>query len=457
MSETFLKLREKHPKFFYKDYSYKLLTKEIQIEFNFSISPNIEFSPKVVIPWDGKTEINEALIFNLGMVESISYWKSTCSPEFIIECGQIENTGWWEDLFLNGLSEFLFKNKIDFKTENFVRFINKSFINKGKTLKPKKTELTKTELTKTELTKTGLTKGELILVGGGKDYSLTMQLLKDTEPNRAKKQAVFILNPTKSTTRTIKNAGFENQELIAKRTIDKKLLELNKQGYLNGHTPFSAYLAFLSTTVAELNGYNEVVLSNESSASEVNTDDYIIPVNHQYSKSYKFEKDFRDYISNFTNVSYYSFLRPVLEIQIAKMFSTFEKQILDFRSCNVGQKEDKWCRNCPKCAFVYLMLAPFTDKDVLDNIFGKDFIKKENIIEYISALIDENKVKPLECIGTREESLFALSKIKEQQTELPKELSALIKDTNSNSLLNFWDEENFLPSDKAEILKAALK
>ena len=281
MSKQFEDLRIAHPKFFYQSYSYKTLKNKISAEFKFKIEPDIEFIPKIEIPWDNKTKINENLIFNLGLVESISYWKCTCSPKFYVQCGTLFDTSWWKNLFINGLSEFLFINKINFDPKDFVEFIIES------------KEEPKNSLIKTK------DSSELILVGGGKDSSTTMQVLKD-ENN---KQAVFVLNETESTKRTIKNAGFEKQTLIAKRVIDKKLLELNKQGYLNGHTPFSAYLAFLSCTVAELNGFSNVILSNESSASEPNTEDYIIPVNHQYSKSYEFEKSFRNYISKISAVN----------------------------------------------------------------------------------------------------------------------------------------------------------
>ena len=36
----------------------------------------------------------------------------------------------------------------------------------------------------------------------------------------------------------------EDHVIYVKRTLDQNMLELNRQGYLNGHTPFSALVAF---------------------------------------------------------------------------------------------------------------------------------------------------------------------------------------------------------------------
>ena len=67
------------------------------------------------------------------------------------------------------------------------------------------------------------------------------------------------------------------------------MLQLNSEGYINGHTPFSAIVAFSSVLTAALNGQKYITLSNENSANESTVKDS--KVNHQYSKSYEFELD----------------------------------------------------------------------------------------------------------------------------------------------------------------------
>src|SRR5207244_8803365 len=73
--------------------------------------------------------------------------------------------------------------------------------------------------------------------------------------------------------------------VIVRRAIRPELLDLNRRGYLNGHTPFSAYLAFLGATCLLLYGYSNAVVADERSS-----DEGIVPyrgkaVNHQYSTS----------------------------------------------------------------------------------------------------------------------------------------------------------------------------
>ena len=48
------------------------------------------------------------------MVELVSYWKITCSPEVIVEAGVLNDRQilWWKDLYFNGLGEFFYVNDI---------------------------------------------------------------------------------------------------------------------------------------------------------------------------------------------------------------------------------------------------------------------------------------------------------------------------------------------------------
>src|SRR5438874_758950 len=82
----------------------------------------------------------------------------------------------------------------------------------------------------------------------------------------------------------------------------------------------SAILACVGVIVAILSGYRDIVVSNESSASEPNLHYQGLPINHQYSKSLEFEKDFQDYLANQFNGGprYYSFLRPFSEVRIGE-------------------------------------------------------------------------------------------------------------------------------------------
>ena len=128
-------------------------------------------------------------------------------------------------------------------------------------------------------------------IGGGKDSVVTLELLR----NSSMEILPLIINPRGATLNSIEKGGFSQKSYIKiRRTIDKHLLELNDKGYLNGHTPFSAMLAFVSLFSSLMTNTPNIALSNENSANEstVKGED----INHQYSKSLEFEEDFRSYV-----------------------------------------------------------------------------------------------------------------------------------------------------------------
>lgn len=121
---TIDQLRQKHPVFHYKDFSIKQAGRELFIGFNFFLEPDIQFLPTVTIPVDGDIDVEtiKPLVFHLGLVEMISYWKAACSPKIIIEAGSLteQQVSSWHDLFLHGLGEFFYTNNIDFTQPNFL-------------------------------------------------------------------------------------------------------------------------------------------------------------------------------------------------------------------------------------------------------------------------------------------------------------------------------------------------
>jgi hypothetical protein len=194
------------------------------------------------------------------------------------------------------------------------------------------------------------------------------------------------------------------------------MLEFNKDGYLNGHIPFSSIVGFISIWLGLLYETKYIVLSNEESANEENVVFNDLKVNHQYSKSFEFENDFRNYISEYItkDVEYFSFLRPLQEIHIAKLFAK-NKQYFDiFLSCNVGSKKNIWCSKCPKCMFTYIMLCNFIDDKDMIKIFGTNMLDDITLQKTFDNLYKSEEVKPFECVGTYDEINFALQqKIKQ--------------------------------------------
>ncbi|MBR3939219.1 MAG: hypothetical protein IKJ67_04510 [Bacteroidales bacterium] len=389
-------LRKQYPTFCYQSFEYDITPEGMKITFLFTIGETITFMPTITIPqrefykWNGITkEQYDLLVFNIGMIELISYWKATCSPTIVVKPYSLneEQIKFWQKLYYNGLSEFFYINGINSTIDDFVNI---------------KTEST-CELSKTHF---ATTNSYIVPIGGGKDSVVTLEILSQA----GKDICPMIINPRGATLDCAHIAGYERPDFIEiQRTIHPKLLELNAQGFLNGHTPFSAMLAFHSLLVAAITGRKHIALSNESSANEstiVGTN-----VNHQYSKSLEFENDFRSYVSSYItdDINYFSFLRPLSELQIAMFFAKNEKYFDVFKSCNVGSKTDIWCGNCPKCLFAYIILSPFIKPEVLNGIFGKAMLDDASLQLYFDQLTGLQNTKPFECVGTIDEVNTALA------------------------------------------------
>lgn len=397
----FDELRIKHPVFTYNGYKYELSNNELHIQFDFQIDNDIRFEPKMVLQpgkhaqWPDDLNKLDAIVFNIGMIELVSYWKCTCSPIIHIKPYKLNEDQqlWWAKLYWKGLGEFCYKNNIHCEFQDFLEFT----FNVGSPA-----------LTSTDIPHTEDSNRVIVPIGGGKDSVVTLEDL------RTQREIVpFIINPRGATIDCARIAGFENPEeiIILKREIAPKLLELNKEGYLNGHTPFSAMLAFYSTLLSAVTGIRDVALSNESSANEPT-----IPgtyINHQYSKSLEFELDFRQYVHDHMNDCnhYYSHLRALTELQIAEKFATHPAYFKVFKSCNAGSKENKWCCNCPKCLFAYIILSPFIDDAMMIDIFGEDLLNKPELEQYFDELAGMSRNKPFECVGTISEVNTALRMI----------------------------------------------
>jgi hypothetical protein len=250
------------------------------------------------------------------------------------------------------------------------------------------------------------------------------------------------------------------------RTIDPLLLELNSQGFLNGHTPFSALLAFSSALAATMTGRRYIALSNESSANESTV--IGSNINHQFSKSIEFEGDFRWYLKKFIapGLEYFSFLRPLNELQIARLFSGFPGYFSVFRSCNVGSKTDTWCGKCPKCLFTYIILSPFLDSLQLVSIFRRNLLDDPGLLPVLHELTGISKTKPFDCIGTIEEVNAALVNLirKSPDNDLPdllreykaSETYYQYQQFDYQSLLHNFNTEHFLPVEYENLLRSYL-
>lgn len=458
MSSTFTTIRSKHPTLTYRGYTLAREGDSLKATFLIDLAASIQFRPTISFP---ATEMEvaqlEPFLVHLGLVETISYWKAACPPRVIIEGYRLtqEELEWWHDLFIHGLGEFFFVNDIDPNQPGLL-----TIESRGEKPLPR---LTRSSSSKKE--------GELVLAAGGKDSSLTLEMLKRFDPSV--RRETLILNPSRSASESVTIAGY-SEPIIVRRTIDTQLLELNARGYLNGHTPFSAYLAFLGTMIAEMRNLASVVVSNERSASEENTIFHGLAINHQYSKGIRFERRFRAYAAeHFPGcASYYSIIRPLYDLQVSGLFATLAPHHLhSFRSCNVGQRDDRWCGRCPKCAFVSLTLAPFLSPEQRASIFGTELFEVPEILSAIEELTGVRDHKPLECVGTLGESrdalVLTLDRYAREGISAPPGLVAIAAQLtqqgalptveHARATLTAWSNDHELPFEYSKELKTLLR
>lgn len=418
-------LRKEYEFFRFQRYDYTFENGSLLAKFYFSLDDKYFFTPSFEIPskrfylWDrlSNNEL-ELLVFNIGMIELISYWKLACPKKVYISPYNLSEKQilWWKKLYFNGLGEFFYLNGIKENVDDFMEIVCES---------DKSCEKINISLTETTL----------VPVGGGKDSVVTIELLKNKMPI-----IPFIINPRGATRDCVATAGFsEEQTAVIKRTLDSTMLRMNNEGFLNGHTPFSALLAFYAILIGIASNSKYIALSNESSANEPTVPNS--EINHQYSKSVEFENDFRSYVNDYisSDIQYFSFLRPINEVQIARFFARNKDYYNVFKSCNVGSKTDSWCGKCPKCLFTWIIMSPFIPENKLIGIFGKDLLKDNELLPVLRQLKGDVEVKPFECVGTVEE-VNACLKFSQQPQSLM-------------NLLGQYDEVNNLPKHFETILK----
>jgi len=458
-------LRKIHPEFVFEKYAFSESDEGnvLDITYHFSIPGLARFEPTWSFTGVNLRQRNidcdclKRLIFSLGMAELISYWKISCPPVVRIESGNLTTAqiAWWKKLYLKGLGEYFYVNGI-VPGDNFIEIIcpTPSLSSSSDSLSMSLSTPSAPGKISQDAAASGQPK-VLIPIGGGKDSVLTLELLRESADRYA-----YIINPRQATRGTAEAAALGKEKLItAKRTLDKNMLTLNTKGYLNGHTPFSAIVAFSSVLAGYASGMDYVALSNESSANETtvaNSD-----VNHQYSKSFEFETDFRQYEREYiaSNVEYFSLLRPLLELQIARLFARNKKYHPVFQSCNTSEKTNEWCGICPKCLFVYIVLSPFLSEYELVSIFRKNLFEDETLALTLDKLSGFTAEKPFECVGRRDEVRAALELTLNEYEKTGKQIPPLlshykqVRDSRNlciaqseiNKILTYFDDNNAVP------------
>ena len=390
--------------FVFRGYEYNLKKGEILFNFALKGEKNIDFTERISFPpviAEIPQDLLKSILNNLMLILGISYWKTYCPKEIIIENNFLtkEAADFWNTIYTKGLGEFFYKNKLDFRGLIQFPFVEKT---QNPIPFPRKDRV-------------------LLGIGGGKDSIVAAEMLR-------KENKEFGLV----------TSGFPIQIEIAKliggnvintfRQIDPKLLELNKEkGVYNGHIPISVVYAMLGLMCAVLYDYDSVIVGNEKSANYGNVEYLGEMINHQWSKSEEFENLFNEYIKDFItpDIIYSSPLRQMNELEVVEEFVKYRKYFKVFSSCNANFKistplrsgelrRGKWCGKCPKCLFVFICLAAFISKKEVLDIFGKNLLEDKSLVPLSEELVGVRNFKPFECVGTPEEVKKALEKISER-------------------------------------------
>lgn len=300
----------------------------------------------------------------------------------------LEEIRFFEKIFFDGMAEFRYVNSIALTTETKV---SPAFITR-----------------QTRLETTLHTQGALLLNGGGKDGLTAGLLLKEVGI------PFDLFQIGTGVAQRLTSSVLKSDVAIFRRYMDP----IRNEGKYQGHRPTSANIAISASLTALITGKRDVIASNENSANEPNLEIDGVSINHQFTKAFEFESEFSNLLElSGIPVRYFSIMRPFHELQIAKLLTKYP-QTAQFISCNHGFRKGVWCGDCAKCAFIILMFTALNPA-IVEQLFGtSDVIRKPKIINHINELVHPDLVKPLECVGTLEESQIAAYLLVKDRSDL---------------------------------------
>jgi hypothetical protein len=388
-------------RFIFTDCDYDPETGEARLGYRFDDGPELIeriVFPQAPRPWDrsSRTAFRQALGI-LHLVAGVSYYKAGFNPEIRLENPEISAGihGFLTDLYVEGLAEFAYVNQLDIIGR--VRFPNLDNGDAGSF---------------DTAVMLNLPERALVAMGGGKDSLVGLDIMQ----NAGMAVAPVCVGHSALIRDTVRSSGLPLLQI--QRELAPELAKMNAAGAWNGHVPVTAINSAILLCASILYGFRHVVFSNERSADEATlaTADGT-EINHQFSKSTRFEAAFRSVIAAKVSpgIEYFSVLRPFSELGIVSHFSSLKKYHAVYSSCNRnfhlgGSKvEGRWCLACPKCRFAALSLAVFLSPSEVRAIQGGDLLDDPEQADGFRALCGLGRDKPFECVGEAGESRAALA------------------------------------------------
>ena len=381
----------------------------------------------------------------LHLIAGVSYYKAAVPAQVSIDSYAIDadTAALVEMVYLNGLGEFAYRNGLNLR---------------GRFKLPVDAQAEPTQ-------PLGLREHALVAIGGGKDSLVSIEALR-----RAGVAAtVTWIGGSQLIRACAERTGLPM--LNIGRALAPELFELNRQGAWNGHIPVTAVNSAIMVLAALVQGVDQVVFSNERSASYGSQIAGTGEVNHQWSKGWAFEQAFGEHVQRHVaaDLHYYSLLRPLSELAVARQFAKTDYYDAHFSSCNrnfhiLGERPvNRWCGVCPKCHFVFLALAPFMPKTRLVRIFGRNLLDDGEQAGGFDALLEFQDHKPFECVGEGKESRAAMAALAARpewkEDVLVKRFASLIQPTLAADELKIEpllviDGEHRIPASLWERLRA---
>lgn len=406
----------KYQKFIFHDYHFDHASKTLslfytyddQLEFIESYQFDFEFSDQL------DSESLDIACQTLFLMAGVSYYKLYLAPQIVINPLTLDQASatFFAKTYQKGLGEFFYKNNLD----------------------PKMPIIFPSSPLQKCASKPISSNGKLIAVGGGKDSLLSIEILR-SQPELT----IWSLGHKAQISPLMERVGLPN--FLVSRHLDPSITEHNQRGAYSGHIPISAIFAAVGTVIAVLGNKKDIVMSNESSASDPSLNYREVSINHQYSKSLEFEIDFQHYLAAHfgDSVRYYSLLRPLSELNIARLFAPYFDRYADvFSSCNRAFTQDSthlfWCGECAKCAFAFLILTPFISRNKLEKLFHKNLLLDTSLDVTYRQLLGIEGDKPLDCVGEIKESRAAMQLAQKQYQELNKYQFSLPSDYDWKTL-----------------------
>lgn len=339
----------------------------------------------------------ERMLRLLHLIAGVSYYKAAVPEEIRIDTYAIDadTAALLELIYVNGLGEFAYRNGLNLHGR--IRFPAQASVD------PVAPSL-------------GLREHALVAIGGGKDSLVSIEALRAL----GVEQTVTWIGGSQLIKACAERTGLATLNLG--RALAPQLFEYNRQGAYNGHIPVTVVNSAIMALAALLRGVDQVVFSNERSASYGSVIEGTGEVNHQWSKGWDCERAFGEYLQKHVaaDLRYYSLLRPLSELAVARQFARGDRYDAHFSSCNrnfhiLGERPaSRWCGVCPKCHFVFLALAPFMTKPRLVSIFGRNLLDDPAQTDGFDALLEYRNHKPFECVGEGRESRAAMAALAER-------------------------------------------